>query len=44
MFTKKEKDMKAKDKATKQRFQDRFRPKDKQTLNEKFNIAVEGIY
>jgi len=40
----KERQQKANDKATKQRFSDRFRPKDKKTLNEKFNIAVEGVY
>ena len=40
----KERQQKENDKATKKRFQDRFRPKDKQTLNQKFNIAVEGIY
>jgi hypothetical protein len=39
-----ERQQKENDKATKKRFAQRFRPKDKQTLNEKFNLAVEGIY
>jgi len=39
-----ERQQKENDKASKVRFKNRFRPKDKQTLNEKFNIAIEGIY